>query len=83
MEEILLKQLVRQMKILNFWITFFGMLFIATVIIGGILLYKAVTYIHHVDQSIQNLQQKTSQTLDVQQQLCNSSLAKTLSSSCK
>lgn len=83
MDEILLKQLVRQIKILNFWVSFFGTLFIITLVISGILLYKVVTYIHHADQTIQNFQTQTSQSLNVQNQLCSSSLAKEFASTCK
>lgn len=78
MDEVLLKQLVRQVKILNFWVSFFGVLFIATFVIAGILLFKAVTYIHHADQSLQSLQTKTSQTLNVEDQACQNGTVKPL-----
>lgn len=82
MDEVLLKKLVRQLKWLNFWVSFFGFLFIITFVVAGILLFKAATYIHHADQSIQNLQTKTSQTLDVQNQLCSNPQVARYVSSC-
>lgn len=81
MNDVLLKQLVRQVKILNFWVSFFGILFIATFVIAGILLFKAITYLHDAQKSIQNIQTKTSQTLDVQDQACGNSSLKALATS--
>jgi hypothetical protein len=81
MDEALLRKLIRQMKWLNFWVSFFGFLFIISFVIGGFLLFKVVTYIHHADDTIQNLQTKTSQTLDVQSQLCDNASLKSLLSS--
>ena len=78
MDEVLLKQLVRQMKILNFWITFFGTLFLITLLIGGILLFKIVIFVHHTEQSIQNLEQKTSDSLNAQKQICGNDTIKGL-----
>lgn len=74
-DELLLKQLVRQIKILNFWVTFFGLLFVAALAIAGFLLWRMVTFVHQTEQHLQSIQTKTSQTLDVQNQLCGSSLS--------
>lgn len=81
MDEVLLKQLVRQVKILNFWVSFFGVLILASFVIAGILVWKAVTYIHNAEKSISHIQTQTSQTLNVQNQLCGNSALKTLASS--
>jgi lysylphosphatidylglycerol synthetase-like protein (DUF2156 family) len=77
-DEIILKQLVRQMKILNFWVTFFGVLFLAALAIAGFMVYKMVTYVHQAEQRIQSIQTKTSQTLDVQNQVCGDATVKAL-----
>jgi cell division protein FtsL len=77
-DEQLLKQLVRQMKILNFWVTFFGVLFVAALAIAGFMLYKMVTFVHQTEQKIDSIQAKTSQTLNVQNQLCSDATLKTL-----
>ncbi len=71
MDEALLRQLTRQLKLLNFWITFFGVLFLIGFIVLGILIYKVVSFTHSAETKITNLQQTTSQTLDVQKQLCD------------
>ena len=74
--DVLLKQLVRQLKWLNFWVTFFGVLFLVTLALSGFMLYKMAVYVHNTEQKITSLQTKTSQTLDVQKQACgNDSLA--------
>lgn len=79
--ELLLKQLVRQMKWLNFWVSLFGILFIISMIISGILLFKAVTYIHEGQQKISDIQRSTSQTLDVKSHVCDSELQSLLGKS--
>lgn len=75
--EVLLKQLVRQMKLLNFWVTFFGVLFIAALAVAGFMLYKMVTFVHQTEQRLESIQTKTSQTLDVQNQVCGDATLKT------
>ncbi len=74
--EVLLKQLVRQVKILNFWVSLFGVLFLATLAITGFLMFEAVSYIRTSTQKITDFQTKTSQTLDVQNQACNNNSLK-------
>lgn len=67
------------MKVLNFWITLFGSLFLVGLIIAGFLLFKLVTFVQHTDQRIQDLQTKTSNALNLQKQVCgNGSLSKLL-----
>jgi uncharacterized membrane protein YjgN (DUF898 family) len=71
MDEIAVRQLTRQLKLLNFWITFFGVLFLACFLILGVLIYKVVSFTHDATSKMNDLQQKTSQTLNVQKQLCD------------
>ena len=78
MDEQLVKQLTRQLKLLNFWITFFGVLFLVAFIIIGILIYKVVTFTQNTADKITDLQQKTQQTLDVQRQICKSDAVSSL-----
>lgn len=68
----LLRQLVRQLKILNIWVTIFGTLMLVTLIALGILVFKMVLFVHSTEAKIADIQQKTSQTLDVQTHICNS-----------
>ncbi|MDL2363605.1 MAG: hypothetical protein QFB86_04465 [Patescibacteria group bacterium] len=72
MEDLLVKQLTRQLKLLNFWITLFGTLFLVGFIILGVLVYKLVTFTHDTTAKFDALQQKTEQTINVQKQLCDS-----------
>jgi cell division protein FtsL len=74
MDEMLAKQLVRQLKIINFWITLFGTVIVATLVVLGILVFKMVTFVHSTEQKVSDLQQKTAQTLDVKDDLCKNSL---------
>ncbi len=70
MHETLLKQLTRQLKILNFWITLFGSLILISFVIIILLLFKVVTFVQDTSQKVSDLQQKTSNTLNVEKQLC-------------
>lgn len=73
MDEILARQLTRQLKLLNFWIRLFGIMMLIGFIIIGILIYKVITFTHNVENKFTSLQQKTEQTLNVQKQVCDSS----------
>jgi sensor histidine kinase regulating citrate/malate metabolism len=72
MDEVLLRQLTRQLKVLNFWIATVGILVLAAIIVCIVLLIKVVTFVHNTESQLSDLQQKTSQTLDVKQKLCSS-----------
>ena len=70
MDEKLQKQLVRQLKILNFWITTFGVLFLIALAIIGFMLFKVITFMNDTQNSIRQFQQNTTEKLDVKQQAC-------------
>ena len=70
MDDILLKQIVRQLKFLNFWITLFGTLILVSLIIAGIVLFKLITFANQSIKDINSFQDKAQQSLDVKQQLC-------------
>jgi predicted PurR-regulated permease PerM len=72
MDEVLLRQLTRQLKLLNFWLATMGTLILVAVIVCIVLLIKVVTFVHHTQDQISNLQQKTQQSLDVKSKLCGS-----------
>lgn len=72
MDQALLAQLTRQLKILNFWITIFGSLILVSFIIIIFLLFKVVSFVQDTSQKVSDLQEKTSSTLNVKQQLCDS-----------
>ncbi len=77
MDEQLQKQLIRQLKILNFWITTLGVLLLGGLIAVAFLLFQIISAVQSTADRIQNLQDETSKRLDVQQQLCqgNSNLS--------
>ena len=82
MDEQLGKQLVRQLKFLNFWITFFGTIFLIGMILLGILLFRVAAFVHDSSQKLTEIQTKTTETLDFKSELCQNSLAAS-SSICK
>jgi hypothetical protein len=71
MDDLLLRQLVRQIKILNTWVTVFGTLVLVSFIVMLILIFKAVTYIHDTTQRLASLQQQTQQSLDIKTKICD------------
>lgn len=77
-----LHKILKQLKILNFWITFFGASIIITMAIIGFLAFKLVTFVQNTNNQLTTLQQNTKETLDVKSQACELSLLKD-SSTCK
>lgn len=72
MDEVLLRQLVRQLRIINLWITIGGTLLLAAFAVCIFLLFKIVTFVQDTSESVNNLQQKTQDSLNVQKRLCDS-----------
>ena len=72
MNEQLAKQLTRQLRLLNFWITFFGVIILASLAVSGYFMYRAYTYVKKAESSLTSLQQKAQLNVDVQDKLCNS-----------
>lgn len=70
MDEKLQKQLIRQLKLLNFWITTFGVLLLIALGIIGFFLFQVFTAVQSTADKIQNFQQQTSENLNVKNQLC-------------
>ncbi len=71
MNEQLEKQLVRQLKILNTWITIFGTLMLLTLGVIGFFLFQAVMFIRSTNDNIQTFRETTAQKLDVKTQVCD------------
>ena len=72
--EELTRQLVRQLKIINFWITLFGSLIVMTLLVLGFLVFKVFTFVHSTEQKVTDLRNKTTQTLHVKDDLCKNSV---------
>ena len=74
MNEDLTRQLLHQLKIINFWITLFGSIIVITLLFLGFLVSRVVTYVHNTEQKVTDLRNKTTQTLNVKDDLCKNSL---------
>lgn len=72
MDELLLKQLVRQLKIMNIWISIFGGLILVTLIILGVMVYKVVTFVNDTNAKIDTITSQTQETLDFKSKFCGS-----------
>ncbi len=72
MDELLLRQLVKQLRILNIWISIFGSLILITLIVLGVLVFKVVTFVNDTNKKVENLTSQTKQSLDIKQKACNS-----------
>lgn len=72
MDDALLKQLTRQLKILNIWISIVGTLILAAIIICIFLLFKVVTFVQDTSSRVTSIQDNTRNTLNVKNQLCDS-----------
>jgi uncharacterized membrane protein YciS (DUF1049 family) len=74
MDEVLVRQLVRQLKIINLWITLFGTVIVVALIVLGILVFKVATFVRTTEQKVSDLQQKTVNTLNVKDDICKNSV---------
>ena len=70
----LARELTRQLKIINFWISLFGSIIVITLFILGFLIFKVVTYVQSTEQKVTDLRQKTVNTLNVKGDLCKNSV---------
>lgn len=78
MDDSIGRQLVRQLRIINFWITFFGVIFVVALVLFGVVIYKTYTYAHHAEQQISAIQTQASSALNFQKQVCDNSELKLL-----
>jgi len=65
------RQLVRQLKIINFWISFYGIIMIA---ILGFLLYmiiQMVTFVQDTNKRIEQMRTDAADSLNVQKKTCD------------
>ncbi len=71
MDDILLKQLVRQLRIMNIWISIFGSLILVSLIVLGILVFKVVSFVNDTNKKIETITTQTKQSLDVKAKVCD------------
>jgi len=74
MDEQVARQLTRQLKIINFWITFFGTIIVVTLLVLGFFIFKMVLFARSTEEKITKIQTQTTQTLNVKDDLCGNSL---------
>lgn len=75
MDEKLQQQLIRQLKILNIWISFFGTMMIISVIVVAVLLFQLITFLGETNRKIESVKTDVSSSVDVQEQACSSNNA--------
>ena len=73
MDDALLRKVSRQLKLLNFVVTFFGLLILVSFVVTAVLVFKAATFARSEAIKIDNLQKQASQSLNLKQQICNDS----------
>jgi cell division protein YceG involved in septum cleavage len=78
MDDILANQILKQIRFLNRWIKFMTVLLLLTVVVAGIVVYQAISYVHSAIKKVDNLQQQASQTLNIKQQVCSNANIGTL-----
>ncbi len=71
MNDDLTKQLVRQLKLLNFWITTFGVLFLVTMGVIAFMLFQVFMFVKKTNDTMTTLKNETSQRFDVKSNLCS------------
>lgn len=70
MDEKLSKQLIRQLKFLNFFIGLFGVLILAAIAVIGFMLFQVITFTQTAANNISDFRQETAGKLDVREQAC-------------
>jgi predicted PurR-regulated permease PerM len=66
----LLRRINRQLRGIRIMLTLFFLMLVAMLAIVGFIAYKVVTFTHDVNNKITNIENTTSQKIDVKSQLC-------------
>lgn len=80
MDDQLARRLLRQIKVLNFLIIFFAIIFLVTFAVAGVFAYQAVQEVRDAKQTLNSVQEQTKDTLNVQDELCGSGASSLLKS---
>ncbi len=72
MDDRLLRQLVRQLRLLNIWISIFGVLILAALVTLGYFVFKIVIFVNDTNTKIDTITTQTKETLDVKGHVCKS-----------
>jgi|GEM_PF-975992 len=65
------KQLIRQLKILNFWITFLGSIIVVALIVLAFLLWQVIGFVRETNERIESIKSNTTDSLNVKKQVCD------------
>jgi len=68
--DVLMKSLVRQLKILNIWITFFGSLVVVAMVVMAILLFSLIGFIKDTGTKIDNARTQANDSVNLKKQAC-------------
>lgn len=71
MDQQLLKQLTRQLRFLNIMIASFGIFTLLSIAAIGFLLFQVITFAKSTGESLQGIQQQTTEKLDIKSQACS------------
>lgn len=74
MDDKLARQMTRQLKMMNFWITFFGSVIVLMMLIFAFFAYKTVVFVRQTQETMTQLQTKTQNALNVKEDMCQSAL---------
>ena len=68
MDDKLQRQLLRQLKFLNFWLALFGSVMLIGFIVIGLLLYQVFSFARDIERRVES----TQQSLNLERQACDS-----------
>lgn len=71
MDEALVRKLSRQVRVLNFFLTFFSLIFLTVLAVTGFIAYQALQEVRDAKQTLNSLQRDASANLDVKNNLCD------------
>lgn len=72
MDELLVKQLLRQLKIINTFMIILVVTFLTFFIVTGVVVYKAVQEVRDAKNSINSLQDKLQGNINLKTEICDS-----------
>ncbi len=73
MDEVLIRKLARQVKLLNFFLVFFSVVFVAVLAVSGMFAYQALQEVRDAKHTLDSLRQVTGSDSTVKNDLCDSS----------
>jgi hypothetical protein len=75
MDEDLQRQILQQLKVIKFWLSFFGLLLIATLAIMGYLAFRVLAFMHDTTNRIESFQRTAQENLNFRDKVCSDTTA--------